>query len=255
MATSEEKQKVRELAQQGKSVNQIKDQLELPKSTVYYHFKKEVGQKQKTNQPEIPDDPEFKGELCGIFAGDGNYQKDNDYHHQVRFFFNLNDRYYEILTDYLENKLNKRPNIYTIEDKTRATLKYNSKKLYKLLKHNLDWEENKSLSIRLVKEKNFSEEFKIGFLRGLIDTDGYINPNQRELRFNSISEKLMTDVSGILSELNINHNKYSTEDKRENCKDMHRVAAYSSSAEKLIRKIEPRHPKKQLADRWSNIGN
>ena len=44
MVTNQEKEKIKEMARNGESINHIRDKLNLPKSTVYYHFKKEVGQ-------------------------------------------------------------------------------------------------------------------------------------------------------------------------------------------------------------------
>ena len=57
MASTEQIQKIKSLAKKGESVNTIKEKLEIPKSTVYYHFKKEVGQKQKEKALKIPENP------------------------------------------------------------------------------------------------------------------------------------------------------------------------------------------------------
>lgn len=104
MATQKEKNKIRELASEGKSVNQIKEELNLPKSTVYYHFRKEVGQKQKENALEIPVSEEVKGEICGIFAGDGNFYREENQKYRVRFYFNYHEEYWEVLADFLQKK-------------------------------------------------------------------------------------------------------------------------------------------------------
>lgn len=106
MASKKEIKKIKRLARQEKSVNNIKNKLKLPKSTVYYHFKKEVGQKQKENQPVIPDNQDFKGEFCGIFAGDGNYYYDKKKgEYRIRICLNHNYEYWEILEDHLRFKL------------------------------------------------------------------------------------------------------------------------------------------------------
>ena len=54
MASPQQIQKIKQLAKKGESVNTIKEKLEIPKSTVYYHFKKEVGQKQKEQALKNP---------------------------------------------------------------------------------------------------------------------------------------------------------------------------------------------------------
>lgn len=104
MASTEEKMRIRKYASEGKSVNWIRDKLDLPKSTVYYHFKKEVGQKQKENQPTIPDEDDFKGELCGIFAGDGSFFKSKEGEYKTRVHLNWREEYWRILKDYLTKK-------------------------------------------------------------------------------------------------------------------------------------------------------
>ncbi|QKQ98820.1 hypothetical protein GKQ38_04835 [Candidatus Nanohaloarchaea archaeon] len=77
MASESQINEIKSLAVQGDSVNSIKERLDLPKSTVYYHFRKEAGQKQKENSLQIPKDEEVIGELCRIFAGDGNFYPSN----------------------------------------------------------------------------------------------------------------------------------------------------------------------------------
>ena len=84
MASTEQIQKIKSLAKNGESVNTIKEKLEIPKSTVYYHFKKEVGQKQKEKALKIPENPEIQGEICGIFAGDGYVYVRGDGHYRKR---------------------------------------------------------------------------------------------------------------------------------------------------------------------------
>ena len=54
MTSPQQIQKIKQLAKKGESVNTIKEKLEIPKSTVYYHFKKEVGQKQKEQALKNP---------------------------------------------------------------------------------------------------------------------------------------------------------------------------------------------------------
>ena len=255
MASAREKQRIKSLAAEGQSVNTIKDKLGLPKSTVYYHFKKEVGQKQKENRLEIPDDPEFKEELCGIFAGDGNFHRDNDGHYRIRIFLNLNDEYWKILADHLEEKLSKRPRIYQYEDKTRETLSYYSKALYLFLKQKLDWDKEKGASIRLKEVEELSEDFKIGFLRGFVDTDGHRYRDCRHYKMGSISGKLMNQISYILTDLGIDNSLTRSPDKRQNCRDMYRVKIYGDDAESFGRDITPRHPKKDFENYYQEFNS
>ena len=187
MPTQIEIQKIKNLAKNGQSVNQIKEQLELPKSTVYYHFRKEVGQKQKENQLKIPDDPEFKGELCGIFAGDGSYHYyPEKYKHDIRISLNFKDNYWEELKTFLTENLGKEPFLIKEKDKNNITLKYTSQSLYQFLKAHLNWGEDKTLTISLENGHDFDDSFYKGFLRGLIDTDGYKRRDHKRFVFATI---------------------------------------------------------------------
>lgn len=245
MASEKQISEIREFAAKGESVNSIKERLGLPKSTVHYHFRKEVGQKQKEKALQIPEDEEVIGELCGVFAGDGNFHRKKEGQYRIRIFLNLNDNYWKRLADFLERKLDRRPNVYRYEDKSRATLDYSSKELYKLFKDYLSWEENKTKTIRLNDRESLSEDFKVGFLRGLIDTDGHKETKFRRYIYGTVSKRLRDDFSTILEDLDIEHTKYCEESKKDERPNMHKVRISGSSAEKFSNKTEPRHPKKK----------
>lgn len=234
------------MAAQGKSVNTIKEKLTIPKSTVYYHFKKEVGQKQKENRLKIPKDEEPKGEICGIFAGDGNYYEDKNYKYRVKFTLNINENYWKELAAFLENNLDKKPRINHQENYNRTNLRYESKQLIDFLSKNLDWSEKDKTGTIKLKELNHSQDFKIGFLRGLLDTDGFVSQYQNRVTFNSISKNLTENVSELLKEEQIDHEIVRDVDKRENCRDMYRARITGSEIKELIQIIEPRHPKKNI---------
>jgi len=245
MPTANEKHRIRTLAAKGKSVNNIKDKLDLPKSTVYYHFQKEVGQKQKENQLQIPEDEEVRGEICGVFAGDGNFYEDKNYKYRVKFTLNINDEYWKELAAFLKKSFGKEPRVNHQENYNRTNLRYESKKLIDFLREKLNWsEEDKTGTIRL-KDLNYSHDFEIGFLRGLLDTDGFVSKKKNKITFNSISENLTKDVSKILEDNQIDYKIAHEVDKRENCRDMYRARITGSEIENLIELIEPRHPKKR----------
>ncbi|MBC5792703.1 MAG: hypothetical protein H8Z69_01565 [Nanohaloarchaea archaeon] len=247
MVSEKEIKSIRKMASDGKSVNKIKQELKIPKSTVYYHFRKEVGQKQKENQPEIPECEEFKGELCGIFAGDGNFYHEKANHkYRITITLNINDNYWEEVQELLTEKLNKEPLTLKQKEFNRLRLRYESKVIYKFFSKHLDWDKkDKTASIHL-KQNEISKEFKKGFLRGLIDTDGHLDLNQKRLIFNTISKPLAETTENLLSDFNLEHNTYRFIDKRENCRDMYRTYITGDEVEEFLTKIKPRHPKKQL---------
>ncbi len=248
MASTEQIQKIKSLAKNGESVNTIKEKLEILKSTVYYHFKKEVGQKQKGQALKIPENPEIKGEICGIFAGDGNfYYEEKNYKYRINFTCNINDDYWEELADFLEKNLQKRPHINKQSRYNRVELRYESKTLLEFIKKHLEWQErNKGKTIN-VKTLEKGKEFKKGFIRGLIDTDGHKIKDQPAYNIGTISKNLMETTSRFLKELDIENTLARREDKRENCQDMYRISIWSEDAQKINDKIRPRHPKKQFS--------
>lgn len=244
MPTENQKQQIREKARNGDSVNQIKEELGVPKSTVYYHFKKEVGQKQKENALKLPENEEVVGEICGVFAGDGNfYYEENNYKYRVKFTLNLNQDYWKKLAKFLEENLQKKPHINHQENYNRTNLRYESKPLVTLLKEHLTWEENKTDTIKL-KDKKYSKEFKVGFLRGLLDTDGYKDTTRKRYCFSTVNTELGKNISELLGDLDIPHELKTYRDTRENYQDMNRVYINGEHTEKLTAKIQPRHPKK-----------
>lgn len=245
MADKTQIAEIKKLARQGDSINEIKEKLELPKSTVYYHFRKEVGQKQKENAVKIPENDEIIGEICGIFAGDGYFRKRDDGHYRVEITLNQKDRYWEELARLLYDKLEKEPQIIHEKEYNRTRLRLYSKKLYKLLKNYLKWNKNaKTSTIRLKEAKN-TDKFNKGFIRGLIDTDGYREPEFRRYIYGTISEGLRNDFSNILEELGIDHANYSERAEESEWNTMFKTRISGDSAGYLSRKIQPRHPKKK----------
>ena len=185
------------------------------------------------------------GEICGIFAGDGNFYKKNNKQYRIRFYFNYQDRYWEILADFLEDKLERRPRIYKYPDKGRVEFDYSSKLLYKLLKDNLSWDNDKTKTIRLKENQKFCEEFQRGFIRGLIDTDGHREKKFRRFIYGTISIRLRDNFSKILGNLFLDHTNYKEEPAEVNWRTMYKTRISGDDAEIFQRKITPRHPKRQ----------
>lgn len=241
MPSKSEIDKIKSMSAAGKSINSISEKLDIPKSTVYYHFRKEVGQKQKENQIKIPADDEIIGEICGVFAGDGNYYQDKNYKYRIRFTLNINQSYWKHLKEFLEENLNKKPHVNPQEEYNRTNLRYESKRLLKLLQKYLNWKKRDKTGTIQLKNKEFSQKFEVGFLRGLMDTDGSKTGNC--YRYGSVSKNLMKNCSSILNKLEIRHNFRTQKDPRKNCRTMYRVNIYQDK-EELLDRVNPRHPKK-----------
>lgn len=152
-----------------------------------------------------------------------------------------------MLAEFLEEKLEKSPSIYHEEGYSRSRIRYYSKDLYLLLKEHLLWDEaNKSLTVHL-RQQDESQEFLTGFLRGLIDTDGYKEKRFRRYIYGSISESLRDNFSYALTELGIEHTNYVEQAVKDEWHSMHKVRISGNSAEKFSNKINPRPPKKSYA--------
>lgn len=247
MASQEQIQKIKKLAKNGESVNTIKEKLEIPKSTVYYHFKKEVGQKQKEKALKIPEDEEVKGEICGIFAGDGNfYYEEKNYKYGIRFVCNIQDNYWNELAEFLEKNLQKKPHINKQPEYNRVEIRYESKKLLEFIKEHLTWEKSNKTKTISVKSSENERKFKKGFIRGLIDSDGYKIKEMRGYKIGTISKDLMRITSKFLEDLQIENTLARRKDKRKNCQDMYRITIWSKNAQEINDVIQPRHPKKQV---------
>jgi len=234
---------IRGRAAGGESVNSIKNDLDLPKSTVYYHFRKEVGQKQKANQVQIPQDDEFVGELCGIFAGDGSFQYTKSGNYKIKFHLNAEERYWKVLKDYLQSKLSKAPFVCS-SSKSKIDLLYNSKKLFCLFDKNLNWDNKKTYTIKLA-DKEYSKEFCKGFARGLMDTDGYRRQDHKRYVFSSASCELRDDLYKLLEELNIDSQKFEEEPRKESYSIKHKLRITGEDVEKFSKTVNPRKPKRK----------
>lgn len=90
----------------------------------------------------------------------------------------------------LNPHLLRRPNYNTI-DVSVSSFSYLS-----FIKKYLEWDEDKTFSIRLRKPiKDYSENFLKGFARGLMDTDGFLNSSN--VACACISKRLMNNLSSI----------------------------------------------------------
>lgn len=234
---------IKNRAENGESVNSIKDDLGLPKSTVYYYFRKVVGQKQKRNQVQIPRDEEFRGELCGVFAGDGSFQHTKSGNYKIKFHLNSKERYWRVLKDFFQLKLSKAPYVCD-SSKSKVDLLYNSKKLYSLFDKNLNWSGKKTYTVKL-EDKEFSKGFKKGFSRGLMDTDGYRRQDHKRYVFSSASCGLRDDFYNLLKELDIKSQKFDERPRKEHYSIKHKLRITGEDVDKFNNQIAPRKPKRK----------
>lgn len=224
----------------GVSLRQIIKVTNIDKTSIYRRF---PGIKtHKFNPITIQsNDEELIGEFIGLFAGDGCFYKDSIGHYKIFLYFNVKERkYVDELKEILHQLFGKYP-MQNIEN-NKIILKYYSQNIYKLIREYLDWNETgrKTHSIHL-KGNQYRREFKIGFLRGSLDSDGYFS--DKKISFASSSEKLIDNIKTFLTDLDIPHHYYEYIEKRSNRVNMHHVNIRRSDREKFIALINPRERK------------
>jgi hypothetical protein len=218
--TGEELKQINSLIKEGCSLKKIAKQTGKSKTTIYHHFMKIRG---KTNIPVSIDikNQDSLGYFIGFFAGDGYFFKSKGYNYRIFLFFgpneiNLKNQVKTMLT----LLFNKEP--CEAKEENMLILYYSSKEISLLIKDYLYWKDKtqKTYSVCL-KKRSYSTDFKIGFLRGCIDSDGHISKNK--LVFSSVSVELIKNIGTFLDDLHILNNYYINKDKRPNRKAVHNI--------------------------------
>ena len=236
------KRKMTSLLKKGKSLDEISKITGLGKTTIYYHYRKYY--KKKTKPVRISrNDSELLGEFLGVIAGDGYINVDKTYHHRVRIFLNISEEEYASkLTEMITNFLGKPPHRYVHLKGNCIQLSILSREVCNLIREYLDWESkghrSKSRSVKLKKIES-DDKFKIGFLRGCVDTDGYINKNR--IQFSTASKGLCDNTENFLRSLGISFSTYTYQDRRPNRSVMYLTSIRSISRERFLQLISPRN--------------
>jgi len=233
-------ERINSLTRKGNSLNTISNKLNIKKTTVYYHFKKIRG---RTVKPILIDvsDKELLGELMGVFAGDGGFNKTKQYQYRVSFYFNkTEDKYVKELKEIFYVLFQKYPMQFQRQNK--LILRYNSKAIIELINNYLTWNKQgkKSHSIRLITE-NHCESFRIGFIRGNLDSDGYLS--KEKITFATSSPYLANNINNFLNDLGINYHYYKYLDKRKNRVPMYHINIRKPKRNKFLDLIKPRELK------------
>ena len=129
------------------------------------------------------------GYLVGLFAGDGYSIHDkNSRHYTVEFFLNsLRDIDIQTFLLKILSSMNLFPNI--TKDKR---FNCNRIRVYSKLFFNL-----------IVKKFVYSRDFKLGFVSGLIDSDGYYNKKKSHIEIVNTNKKLLLKAKRFLTSLRI----------------------------------------------------
>ncbi len=206
---SEEKIKeIRKLAQGGLSLEKIASKLNLGKSTVYYHARPYCRKQTRLNLNALT--MKEKGYIIGMFVGDGNIlwrrgkgqygikiTLDNDRDQDIAYYLHL-----------LFTKAGKKSTIRT--EGNSLSFRVFSKKLVGFLSKHVKIVKQAS-SQRNIKTiigcKSWGSEFKLGFISGLLDSDGYMFHSKKGKHYGAMiktsSFALKEQIQEIFSELQI----------------------------------------------------
>lgn len=238
----ETRSRILKLARSGKSLTRICKMTGLNKTTVYYHTRKVLKGRVKPIKIDFNNE-EGIGEFVGTFAGDGCFVKYNDsYHYRLTFYFSIKEKQYvDSLKSLFEKLFSKSPNLMLRKDNNVYIIHYHSKLLYQLLLRYLVWDGKKSATVRLKTIKH-DKRFLIGFLRGLLDTDGYTAKNYRRVMFATISKDLAEQINRILPVFEVKPKLVCCIPKRKNRKLLYSVSVSGKDAITLIELLNPRNP-------------
>ncbi|MFH1239698.1 MAG: LAGLIDADG family homing endonuclease [Candidatus Diapherotrites archaeon] len=200
----EAKTKMLQLIKDGSSLNKIAKETGLPKTTIYYYFRKLRGR--TYFEPEFDlNYSGLEGEIVGIFAGDGSQYHDTKRgHYEVNVHFGKTDYVYYV-KDLFGKYFNKKFNLLS-ESRERFRLRTNSKKISNHFKNYLEYDPKIKHCTVGLKKLNFSEGFLIGFLRGFLDTDGTVcraADGNIKIVYCTTSKKLAYQIKEILDGFDI----------------------------------------------------
>ena len=237
---------IRTLITQGISINKIRRITGAAKSTIYHHYKRLKGKKTKALTFKFKNDNEL-GEFLGIFAGDGNCFVRDDYHYTVRICLGAYEVGYRL---YMEKQLQKwftrKPQVFYTRYKGKPsgyTYWYYSKALYTLLRTYLLWEGKKTYTVRLKNLTLSKKQFNIGFLRGLIDTDGNFYKPKNRVSYSTVSALLAQQAHKIMT-INCKVNPHHQILKKVGKADLHTLTVHGKEATNLLETVKPNNPLK-----------
>jgi len=235
--SSEEILLIKNLTNEGRSLNYLSNLLNVGKPTIYYQVRK--------FKPRIKKDfiiglNDFEiGELIGAFAGDGSYcyyLKDKNNlkmggSHRVRYHLSLRDDYqYAEYLKFLLISMNLNPHFCKRESEGTLDISMSSEEFALFIKKYLNWSGKKTYTVCLKDSiRSYSEDFIKGFVRGLMDTDGYVEVSNVGVM--CVSENLIKNLRDIFDFFNIKY-KFSIKIFKVKRKDGHLVRVYRDSLEK-----------------------
>ena len=207
--SQEEKDRIKEFTLKGKSLRQDSKILGIGVTTLYYHVRKFKPKQFKKMKMTLKD---FQlGELIGSFVGDGNFYYDRNgrsRRYTIRYYLSYEDDIpYSRYLMKLFKKMNLNPKTLYRKNQGKLSsieIRIYSKEFYNLLREYITWEGTKTYSVKLLREINdYNKDFLKGFIRGLMDTDGFVETYN--VCLGVTSKPLILNFKDILTRFNIQH--------------------------------------------------
>jgi len=205
--TKKQIESIKNLSDNGLSLRKIHKITDIPLSTIQYRANKDK-KRPRIKAISLPDSDFLKGEIIGAFAGDGNYFYDclgRCRKHNIRFFLSYeDDKEYKNYLFNLLKSLGLSVNVYVKKYKGKPScfqIYVSSIEFIRFIKKYLEWKDQKTYSVRLRKDINYSKEFLFGFARGLMDTDGFVE--SYSVACGTVSKELIKNLREIFMLANI----------------------------------------------------
>lgn len=241
----EERENIRKMTLDGKSLNKITKLTGLGKTTIYYNVKDLKPRQWRKLIVSLPD--KKIGELMGAFAGDGSYYHagylKGNCHHNIRYSLCISrDMEYAMYLMDLLKKLNLNPFLYKKLKENAMDISLNSKEYISFIHEFLEWDDVRSHSIRLkFSVKNYNPDFIKGFARGLMDTDGFVEVSN--VSCGSTSERLIKNLAEIFDKFRLRY-KISVKIREPLRKNLFLIRVYRDSLEDYKKMIGFSNPYK-----------
>jgi len=183
----EQIEEIQKLAKAGASLGQIVTRFGIAKTTVYYHVKHYCKKMTRLDIKALTE--RERGYLVGLFVGDGYINKWIDKNENRQRFvvkFVLDKQRDQDIADYIQfifKKAGKRTTRFS--EGTKLIIKVSSKLFAEYLKRyvrSVRQGKDKSHNKVLINSKKWSYDFKLGFISGIIDSDGYIFSDKRSMK-------------------------------------------------------------------------
>lgn len=227
----------------GTSINKISIMCGVGKSTIYYYYKKIKGKKYKEPQFTLSAS-EIEGEIVGIFAGDGSqfyYPVSGAYPINIHFGVK-SEQYAKYVKKLFELYFNKKFRLSYEKSGRIIRLRTQSKKIFYYFKNYIIYDSHSKHSTVRLNSLTIPNEFKIGFLRGLFDTDGSVIYLQKEKRvriaFYTTSSELMKQAQALMNEFNFKYGCCIRTSKKGH-KNVHVLWLWKESNDKFLKTIVP----------------